>query len=290
MSLRRKLVDLAVNSPKLRLFIRQAYWSILKFEEAAEKFLVDESESLELAVAKNSNLHFEIVKNIAFELRVVDHQNKLARYGGDFDGGYVMAEPISPNLSILSLGVGSDISWDEEIGVNAHTIHFYDHTVDCLPVEIDVATHFKTEVGPQSKPGTVTLQECIRRLPVSNDYILKIDIEGAEWAVLHEVDADLLDRFSQIVIEFHGLHEHILNLEVLQVMEVLRKLRTNHDIVNFHPNNFGNFEIIGNHPVPDIFEVTYLRRNLLMTKSKEFKTTVNSPNTSFRTDIVLNFP
>jgi FkbM family methyltransferase len=290
MSFRRKLADLIVKNPKLRLFIRQAYWSILKFEETAEKLLVNESEKLELTVAKTSNLHFEAVKSIASELRVVDHENKLTRYGGDFDGGYVMAEPISRNLSILSLGVGSDISWDEEIGVNALAIHLYDHTVDRLPVEIDVATHFKTEVGSQSKPHSVTLQECISRLPISNDYILKIDIEGAEWAVLDEVDTDLLDRFSQIVIEFHGLHEHVLSLKILQVMEVLRKLSTNHDVINFHPNNYGNFEIIGNHPVPDVFEVTYLRRNLVMSKRKEPQTRVNSPNTSFHADIVLNFP
>jgi hypothetical protein len=34
--------------------------------------------------------------------------------------------------------------------------------------------------------------------------ILKLDIEGDEWSVLDNASADLLLRFDQIALEFHG--------------------------------------------------------------------------------------
>lgn len=290
MTFRRNLIDTVVRIRKVRLFIRQSYWSVLKFEEHIDALPVNATSKLNLSQAKRSYLHYEIARNIARELKVVSHLNELGRYGGNHDGGYVMVEPMEINLSVLSLGVGKDVSWDERLSSNAHTIHLYDHTVECLPSEISIATHFKTEVGSKSKPNTVTLKECINRLPKSDDYILKIDIEGSEWEVLDEVDARMLEQFSQIIVEFHDLHKHIVNLQVSRITKVLSKMRIFHDVVNFHPNNFGDFEIIGNHPIPDIFEVTYLRRDLVVSNHNEFGANFNSPNTNFHPDVILNFP
>jgi hypothetical protein len=42
-------------------------------------------------------------------------------------------------------------------------------------------------------------------MPSSDDLILQMDIEGAEWHVLLNVSRDTLRRFRIIVIELHDL-------------------------------------------------------------------------------------
>eukprot|EP00929_Paragymnodinium_shiwhaense_P051201 TRINITY_DN25783_c0_g1_i5.p1 TRINITY_DN25783_c0_g1~~TRINITY_DN25783_c0_g1_i5.p1 ORF type:complete len:273 (-),score=27.44 TRINITY_DN25783_c0_g1_i5:722-1540(-) len=52
-----------------------------------------------------------------------------------------------------------------------------------------------------------TLREMVEAGAATDDnaLTLKIDIEGGEWAVLEDIDPDLLKRFRTIAIEFHYL-------------------------------------------------------------------------------------
>jgi hypothetical protein len=186
----------------------------------------------------------------------------LIRVGDEFDGGYAISSEISPNANCISIGVGTNISFDIEIAERLKSVHLYDHTVAGLPRPApENVSFFDKGLGLVSNSTFVTLQEAILKFPSESPLILKMDIEGAEWSILENIDMQTLSRFEQIVIEFHDLHQ-INNLKFFDtVIRCLTNLNSYHAIVNRHPNNWGKFDIIHGVAVPDVLEVTYLKRD-----------------------------
>ena len=67
--------------------------------------------------------------------------------------------------------------------------------------------------------------------------LVKMDIEGAEYEVIHSLSTHLLERFRIIVVEFHEL-DRLIRSDCLRWMgAALRKLLRFHKVVHIHPNN-----------------------------------------------------
>jgi hypothetical protein len=221
--------------------------------------------------------------------KVVASNFKFARFGNQFDGGYVMVHDFNKSDSLISLGVGNDVTLDAELSKMISKVHFYDHTVSRLPQSVDNAIFHKEEIG-YAKEGSVTLEETLIRLKPEGDTILKMDIEGSEWEVLASTVS--LGAFKQIVIEFHGLQQ-LVNLDYfVRTASALQKIHTTHAPVHLHANNYVPVAIIGNSLVPDVIEVTYLNRSNYKTvmyeplPGAEF----DNPNCSLIPEIALSFP
>lgn len=88
--------------------------------------------------------------------------------------------------------------------------------------------------------------------------ILKVDVEGAEWSVLNDVEENTIKRFSQIVFEFHGLTQ-LENRE--KITTAMKKLNQTHQLVHLHANNYGSYLLIGGKILPELIEGTYLLRD-----------------------------
>jgi FkbM family methyltransferase len=210
---------------------------------------------------ENARIRLDEIRNLLVVTRV---RNKLVRMGDSLDGGYVMQIPTSRNVYCLSIGVGSNISFDLALSEFVSSIHLYDHTVTSLPeISKSNMSFVKKGLGPTANRDFVSLSDCIDKFPKDSDLILKMDIEGAEWDVLNNLESATLQRFQQIIIELHGIHQFNNDLQFSKITSSLEKLAANHQIVNLHANNWAGFEIIANVPVPDVLEVTYLRKNLL---------------------------
>jgi len=174
----------------------------------------------------------------------------------------VMIRDFTSSDFFLSLGVGPDVSWDEEVAPIGSGIHLYDDTVAALPRPVDGAVFYREHVAPRPGPGLVTLGECVRRAPTGCDLILKMDIEGSEWAVLAAADPADLARCRQIAVECHGLMTAVTQRDrFTQVLAALRRIHETHEPIAVHPNNHGNFQVLANVPVPDVVEVSYARRS-----------------------------
>ena len=78
--------------------------------------------------------------------KVVDSNLKFARFGNQFDGGYVMVHDFIHTDSLASLGVGNDITFDSQISKLISKVHFYDHTVNDLPQDVGNAIFYKEEI------------------------------------------------------------------------------------------------------------------------------------------------
>lgn len=185
------------------------------------------------------------------------------RTGGPHDGGYVMANDFRDNRIAYSIGVGPQVEWDVEMANRGLHIYQYDHTVEGLPAQHPNFHYAKIGIGPDlSDPELVTLE----RMLEDNEHVdeenmlLKIDVEGAEWDVFDKMSSNTLAKFDQVVVEYHGFEFLGQDSFRTRADRVFQVLNHTHQVIHIHGNNYANFAMIQNIPVPHVLEVSYARK------------------------------
>ena len=189
---------------------------------------------------------------------------ELIRVGGATDGGYVMAKPLTASGAI-SIGVGSDVTWDTDIGARGIPVAMFDHTVRKPPSHVPKGSFHRVGVGPIIGSRTKPLNQLVALAGFAGrtDLILKMDVEGAEWSVLAEPKpADLLP-FSQIVLELHGLSRLKEEAPGAQLLAAMQNVTRHHVPIHVHANNYDEIVRFGNWWFPNAIEVSFLRRDLI---------------------------
>ena len=218
-------------------------------------------------------------------------EEEILRFGSDFDGGYYLLGNIANSDSVISLGIGNNVTFEKDLSNIVESQMLYDHTIQELPEKITNATFFKIGISSTDSQGFYTLKQCIELFPPNKNLILKIDVEGDEWEVFANSSIEDLMRFKQIAVEFHNLHNIDDSVFFDKVKSALENLRRNHVVISVHANNWSPFEIVTKVPFPDVIEVTYLRKDLLNTNrfaQKDFRP-FNNPNNPNNFDIQLSF-
>jgi len=214
----------------------------------------------------------------------------LIRVGGPNDGGYVMLKNLDEVDGVLSLGVGPDVSWDTDVSEKIPLIHLYDHTIEKLPKPIPTARWFKEKVVAKGDSTGTSFEEAVARLPDTNQLLLKCDIEDSEWEIFSNCDSKILEKFDQIVVEFHWLADKICNDKYDLALNALQNLARTHSVVNIHANNYAKFQIIANCPIPDVIEISYVRTKSYKFEQNPLVKNLNAPNFLEKPEIYLNFP
>jgi len=182
------------------------------------------------------------------------------RLGDLADGGYILLDDLDQQDIVFSIGVGENVSFDFEIANYVKEVILVDHTV-LAPHGLTSNMVFYPKALSKTKSfQSTTIQELLYLHPAS-DFILKIDIEGAEWEILDSLDIYTLSKFRQIVLEFHDFSYPYFQDRFDMTCRVLDKLNLTHAPICFHPNNGGRFATIAGTPIPDVIEVTYIRRS-----------------------------
>lgn len=222
--------------------------------------------------------------------------SQMVRVGGSNDGGYVMIDDISSSTTPVaySIGINRDVAWDGDVARRGVDVFMYDHTISGLPTSRP-RFHFRRQglTGSASGAEMRTLEQMVQ----DNGHcdvprmLLKIDIEGAEWDALLHTPSDLLSRFSQIVIEFHGLIPTTHDSNANMVSQVLEKLLVTHRPVHVHGNTYGPSLILPGIVLPWGAEVTYASRAIygerFTTSSRHFPTRADASNRRDRCDMLL---
>ena len=216
----------------------------------------------------------------------------LVRFGDNKDGGYLLADCIKESSQVFSIGVGDNTSFDEAISEIVMSVFMIDHSVDIYPKRPNI-TFIKKKLVPNVTDSSleISLSELCDELDNSNPTILKMDIEGSEWAILESTDQAILQKFDQIVIEFHGIIEKAKEGQLCTIMTVLTKLLQDFEVVNTHANNYSRHEIFLNYPIVDVIEVSFLRRDVCeFTNISSEPNIRNFPNNPNRYEVFLTFP
>lgn len=222
-----------------------------------------DSEGVVSRVVLNPSEHSgDLAKKI---LRLLTPQDvvdmSFVRVGNERDGGYVMLDRGLQNSVAYSFGISEDVSWDQDMVDRGCEIYQFDHTINGLPYD-NLHFHWKKlGISSNTEGDFISVPDIIKENghQGNDDIILKMDIEGAEWDVFESLDVDCLSKFKQIVVELHSfVTGHTSHLE--RVVPILEKLNQTHQSVHIHANNYGWLGIIGGVMLPDVFELTYVRR------------------------------
>jgi len=162
---------------------------------------------------------------------------ELERIGSDYGGYFLDPSKVSPDAVVYSLGIGEDISFDlsliNRLGVKVHAFdptpkvktwltsqvlpdqfcfhdvgiaHFDGEALFYTPLRQDYVSHSIIQARQYSRQSirapVIRLGTAMRQLGHTRIDILKMDIEGAEYAVLEDVARERIP-VGQILVEFH---------------------------------------------------------------------------------------
>ena len=175
------------------------------------------------------------------------------RLGKDGDGGYIIAD--IPNIqytTLLAGGIADDITFEEHF-INkypsAKTFAF-DGTVNTLPTENPNIIFIKKNIGPENTEDVTNLHDIIN---ANESIFIKMDIEGGEIPWLKCLSDEQMNKFEQIVMEFHFPFSN-------NEKDVFDKINKHHYLIHFHGNNCCGLRIHNGVIVPNVFECTYLHK------------------------------
>jgi hypothetical protein len=218
----------------------------------------------------------EILSLVKPSRTILDH---IQRIGSEHDGGYVVVNDFSDGDFLLSMGVANDVNFELKLTTYLSGAHLYDDSIDALPHAVPNGVFYKERIGGS---GCTSISEAMERIPNHFDLILKMDIEGSEWVAFDKLESEKLDKFRQIVVEFHWFENLVDDKEYARILSVLSKLYTTHFVLNAHPNNCGDTLNIENITLPSVLEVTYLRKKdysqfVSLNNETDFVSKLNQP-------------
>lgn len=206
----------------------------------------------------------------------------LIRLGPQGDGGYLLPNDIDGLDACFSPGVDYISGFEKDCAERGMKVFMADYSVEG-PAEEHELFHFtKNYLGAIKDENHITLEGWVNSSVSDSDaeFILQMDIEGAEYEVLLGAPESLLKRFRIIVIEFHALKDLWSKPFFNLASKAFDKLLQTHVCVHNHPNNINPSKKIGTIEMPSVTEMTFLRKDRI-TKSlyaSEFPHTLDSDN------------
>lgn len=207
------------------------------------------------------------------------------RLGKKNDGGYIIVDvPEIKYKIIIAGGVEFDISFEEDFVKKYNVQCFaYDGTVRKLPKGNEKIKFIKKNIGSDNSEKVTNLHDLIN----SNDNIfIKMDIEGGEIPWIKSLSEEQMNKFDQIVMEFH---EPFSSKEI----EVFDKINKNHVLVHFHGNNCCGTRLYRDVVIPNIFECTYLHKKYFLEppqlNTEPIPSKLDMTNTG-KPEIIINYP
>lgn len=217
-----------------------------------------------------------------------EHQ-KIRLGSSNGDGGYVIGDGLNYNL-LLGCGISDDISFETDFVKKYNVPCFaYDGTINNMPNTSQNITFVKKNIGPSETQNTTNLHDMIEKY---NNIFLKMDIEGHEYQWLDSINSRQLNKISQIVIEFHFPLTGRFGKSVKTNIECLNKLAETHYLIHLHGNNCCGTHMYGDITVPNVFECTYIRKdlckNIKLNRNNIPDPNVDKPNVAPYDDIHLS--
>ena len=230
-------------------------------------------------------------------LNVFQYDNKI-RVGRNADGGYVIAD-VGDYDSYISCGIGGDDSVSN-IVIDKYKIQnnfAYDGTIEEYPKNgYPGMNFFKKNIGETNTDKTTNLKDILSSY---SNILIKMDIEGGEYDWINSLSESELLKIKQLVIEFHGVNPDTPHQDWgclnSKKPALFKKLTTTHCLIHAHGNNFSKLSQTDNIKVPNVIELTYVRKDVMNGKFSLNKTPLpikhlDYPNYHVNPEIDLSFP
>ncbi len=197
----------------------------------------------------------------------------LIRLGDGGDGSYLVPDDLQGISGCLSPGVNNFKHFEDELATRyGISSDMFDGSSDaeCLatPLIHGQQTFTKTWLDSDDKPNSISIGTWLKSKPEQfQDFILQMDIEGAEYRNILNTSRVDLKRFRIIILELHRLAAGFSRPRIFHhvLMPFLEKLSQDFVCVHAHPNNVTytySPPSLGIR-IPSILEITLLRRDRL---------------------------
>ena len=240
----------------------------------------------------DSNVQNRVLDLLALMRPMAMRKHNKVRLGNEYDGGYVVPSAALQCNAVVSIGVGPDVSFDLALAQHGAQIIQFDHTVEQLPVQHPSFKFFKKGWGARTEGEFMNLADITALLPVeSHRKLFKFDIEGGEYDVFETIKPADLQSFDVICCELHDFSKLADPAFFAKVERLLKCLHQHHAPVHLHANNYCGFVMVEGIPVPEVLELSYLRRDLDSFNGYALDPIpgpLDRPNHPFRPDLCLN--
>jgi hypothetical protein len=210
------------------------------------------------------------------------------RLGKEFDGGYIIAD--IPNVGYTTClfgGIADDITFENDFLKKFPNVKAFafDGTINNLPNKSNSSINFiKKNIGFENNDQNTNLHDII---DVNTSIFVKMDIEGGEIPWIKSLSDEQINKFEQIVMEFH---EPFSTKEI----DVFNKINKHHYLVHFHANNCCGVRNHRGVVIPNVFECTYLHKKYFTSTPELSKDLIPSSldmKNLWNTDeICINYP
>jgi hypothetical protein len=220
------------------------------------------------------------------ELLQVYHFDKKIRCGSNTDGGYVIDVLDGEYDCYISAGVSNEESFSRDFinkyNMNEYNSFAFDGTINSYPYNYTNKISFiKKNINFFNNDNNSNLSYLINKY---GNIFLKMDIEGGEYPWLLNTTEAQLNKFKQIVIEFHGITNDLWNCNYERKIKCLEKLSRTNYIIHAHGNN--NKRPVNN--IPEVIELTYVNKNYFSSVPKFNKQPLPILNLDFKNDYVYD--
>lgn len=188
---------------------------------------------------------------------------ELTRLGPTGDGGYLVPDDLPGIVTCLSAGIGHDSGFELDCAELGMDVLLADGSVPG-PAATHPRFHFtRRHLGSTTTRDRLSPDAWAATIPgdSAGDLLLKLDIEGAEYEVLHSASDALLARCRIVVVECHHL-DHLWSAPFFRLAApAFDKLLRTHACVHIHPNNGGGMLRLRGLELPPVMEFTFLRHD-----------------------------
>jgi hypothetical protein len=221
------------------------------------------------------------------------------RIGPHTDGGYIFADCLSKDQTVVSYGIGTEYRFDMAMAGRGHDVYMFDHTIEGIKFGHRKLHFFREGVARRSHP-----EKCVFSIKDHLDkhriqgrqLILKMDVEGAEYEAIEDVPDETLNRFEQIILEVHWLDKLGEFIYRDRFCRVFRKLNRIFTLFHVHANNWNGqngLSIVGGIPVSSLLELSYIKSSLVHRQPSQtlYPTKLDYPNiTQFQDKLLWFYP
>ena len=205
-------------------------------------------------------------------LKPIATNRDLIRIGGEDDGGYLVPNDLDNISACFSPGLAKICDFDLDLANRGIKCFLADHSVDGPPIHHELFDFEKKYLGPTEDSIFMTLESWVRRkAPNQTDFILQMDIEGAEYGVIFDTSSETLKKFRILVIEFHEMDAIRDKFGFLLANLTFSKLLKDFEVVHIHPNNYREPVIYRDYQIPPALEFTFLRKDRISRRGRTFK-------------------
>ncbi|NJL08681.1 MAG: hypothetical protein HC900_10780 [Methylacidiphilales bacterium] len=210
----------------------------------------------ESAAADAGNKLAEIVKTA----RVT---TDLIRVGSEGDGGYLIPDDLEGIDALLSPGVSTVCDFDLAFAKRGIPVFMADASVDAPPISHENFHFQKKFIDIYDSDQTIRFSTWFAScdLTKSNDLVLQMDVERAEYRIISSIPDELLLRFRIIIVEFHNVEEVFSAFSSDLIIACFKKLTRYFNIVHIHPNNNDVMFQVGKFKTSPTMEFTFYRKD-----------------------------